>query len=184
MATSAPFATRRCRDLSMPSTSHALARHTVLPSRTCAASCIPSKVPLIDSFETVVLHSEAAASTIPAALKAFELVISTETGYFHSMNLPQPQYAHFRPKYLPTYGIKTSVNNNSSCCKLSLHSRSASEYASSSLGETEVVEPADDDGRESTSSGVGMFAYDEDGSDMVATICSENGGRSSASRSE
>lgn len=41
---------------------------------------------------------------------------------------------------------------SSNCCKLSLHSRSASEYASSSLGDIEVVEPAEDDGNESISS--------------------------------
>lgn len=57
---------------------------------------------------------------------------------------------------------------SSSCCRLSLHSLSASEYSSSSLGDTEVVEPADEDGKESISSvGVGIFAYEDDGSDMV-----------------
>jgi len=37
-----------------------------------------------------VAHSEAAASIAPAPLNKPGLVISTETGYFHSMNLPQP----------------------------------------------------------------------------------------------
>jgi len=31
----------------------------------------------------------------------------------------------------------------------------------------DVLEPADDDGRESTSEGVEMLAYDDDGSDIV-----------------
>lgn len=35
-------------------------------------------------------HSDAAASTTPAPLKAPGLVISMLTGYFHSMNLVQP----------------------------------------------------------------------------------------------
>ena len=63
------------------------------------------------------------------------------------------------------------VNSSSSCCKLSRHSRSASEISSSSLGEIEVVDPADEEGRESTSSSVlagGMFAYEKEGSDIVA----------------
>ena len=63
------------------------------------------------------------------------------------------------------------VRSSSSCCKLSLHSRSASESSSSSLGDIEVSEPADEEGSESTSSNVlagGMFAYDDDGSDMMA----------------
>lgn len=84
-----------------------------------------------------------------------------------------PQYAHFLPKYLPRYGTKTIVRSSSNCCKLSLHSRSASDSSSSSLGDMEVVEPADEDGRESTSSNVlagGMLAYDEDGSDMMAVV--------------
>jgi len=37
----------------------------------------------------------------------------------------------------------------------------------------DVVEPADDEGRESTSSRVlagGMFAYEEDGSDMIRCL--------------
>lgn len=65
------------------------------------------------------------------------------------------------------------VRSSSSCCKLSLHSRSASESSSSSLGEIDVSEPADEEGNESTSSNVlagGMFAYDEDGSDMMAVL--------------
>ena len=65
------------------------------------------------------------------------------------------------------------VRSSSSCCRLSLHSRSASESSSSSLGDIDVSEPADDDGRESTSSSVlagGMLAYDEDGSDMMAVV--------------
>ena len=65
------------------------------------------------------------------------------------------------------------VRSSSSCCKLSLHSRSASDNSSSSLGDIEVVEPADDEGSESTSSNVlagGMLAYDEDGSDMAAVV--------------
>lgn len=37
-----------------------------------------------------VLHSEATASTAPAALKSPGFVISTLTGYFHSINLAQP----------------------------------------------------------------------------------------------
>jgi hypothetical protein len=84
-----------------------------------------------------------------------------------------PQYAHFLPKYFPRYGTRTMVRSSSSCCKLSLHSRSASESSSSSLGDIEVSEPADEEGSESTSSNVlagGMFAYDEDGSDMVAVV--------------
>jgi hypothetical protein len=84
-----------------------------------------------------------------------------------------PQYAHFLPKYLPRYGTRTMVRSSSSCCKLSLHSRSASESSSSSLGDIEVSEPADEEGSESTSSNVlagGMFAYDEDGSDMMAVL--------------
>jgi hypothetical protein len=32
------------------------------------------------------------------------------------------------------------------------------------------VEPADDDGNESTSSGEGMFAYEDDGSDISAMV--------------
>lgn len=60
---------------------------------------------------------------------------------------------------------------SSNCCRLSRHSLSASEYSSSSLGDTEVVEPADEEGRESTSSlGVGIFAYEDDGSDIVAVV--------------
>jgi len=65
------------------------------------------------------------------------------------------------------------VRSSSSCCKLSLHSRSASESSSSSLGDIEVSEPADEEGSESTSSNVlagGMFAYDDDGSDMLAVL--------------
>lgn len=65
------------------------------------------------------------------------------------------------------------VKSSSSCCKLSLHSRSASEISSSSLGDIEVVEPAEDDGSESTSSRVlarGMLAYEDDGSDMVEAV--------------
>jgi hypothetical protein len=65
------------------------------------------------------------------------------------------------------------VKSSSSCCKLSLHSRSASESSSSSLGDIDVSEPADEEGRESTSSSVlagGMLAYDEDGSDMMAVV--------------
>lgn len=38
------------------------------------------------------LHSDAAASIAPAPLKAPGLVISTDTGYFHSMSLPQPAW--------------------------------------------------------------------------------------------
>jgi hypothetical protein len=84
-----------------------------------------------------------------------------------------PQYAHFLPKYLPRYGTRTMVRSSSSCCKLSLHSRSASESSSSSLGDIDVSEPASEDGSESTSSSVlagGMLAYDEDGSDMMAGV--------------
>lgn len=65
------------------------------------------------------------------------------------------------------------VRSSSSCCKLSLHSRSASDSSSSSLGDIEVSEPADEEGSESTSSNVlagGMFAYDDDGSDMMAVL--------------
>lgn len=65
------------------------------------------------------------------------------------------------------------VRRSSSCCKLSLHSRSASESSSSSLGDIDVSEPADEEGSESTSSNVlagGMLAYDEDGSDIVAVL--------------
>lgn len=36
-------------------------------------------------------HKEAAASTAPAALKAFLLVMTTSTGYFHCMNFAQPE---------------------------------------------------------------------------------------------
>ena len=43
-----------------------------------------------------------------------------------------PQYAHFRPKYFPTYGTTTIVRSSSSCCRLSSHSRSASSIRSSS----------------------------------------------------
>lgn len=81
--------------------------------------------------------------------------------------MDSPQYAHFRPKYFPKYGISTNVNISSSCCRLSRHSRSASEYSSSSLGETDVVDPAELDGNESTSSAGSMFAYEDDGLDMV-----------------
>jgi len=38
-------------------------------------------------------HSGDAASTMPAALNAHGFVISTVTGYFHSMNLAQPAVA-------------------------------------------------------------------------------------------
>jgi len=58
-----------------------------------------------------------------------------------------PQNANFRPKYFPIYGINTIVSNSSSCCKLSLHSLSASDRSRSSS--TELVSP--DSGRESTS---------------------------------
>lgn len=44
-------------------------------------SCVLFKTP----------HSEAAAWMAPAPLKAAGLVISTETGYFHSMTLAQPK---------------------------------------------------------------------------------------------
>ena len=84
-----------------------------------------------------------------------------------------PQYAHFLPKYLPRYGTSTIVRSSSTCCKLSFHSRSASESSSSSLGDMDVVDPADDEGRESTSSSVlagGMLAYEEDGSDMMGCL--------------
>lgn len=63
-------------------------------------------------------QSDAAASIKPAPLNSPGLVISTFTGYFHSMNLPHPgdcqllvlnygrssclpQYAAFLPKYFP-----------------------------------------------------------------------------------
>jgi len=59
-----------------------------------------------------------------------------------------PQYAHFRPKYFPTYGTTTIVNSSSICCKLSLHSLSASLTYSSSSTE-ELVE---EEGSESISS--------------------------------
>ena len=120
-----------------------------------------------------LVHSDAAASTAPAALKLPGRVTSIETGYFHSMNLAHPindpnsqsmsqtsssyqlhspQYAHFLPKYFPRYGTSTIVNSSSNCCRLSRHSRSASESASSSLGETEVLLPAELEGSESMSS--------------------------------
>jgi len=73
--------------------------------------------------------------------------VTTMLSWIHS-----PQYAVFLPKYFPRYGTSSIVSSSSICCRLSRHSRSASEYASSSLGETDVVEPAEDDGRESTSS--------------------------------
>ena len=98
------------------------------------------------------------------------IVTSTITG------TDVPQYAHFLPKYLPRYGINTNVNMSSSCCRLSLHSRSASEYASSSLGDTEVVEPADEEGKESTSSsGSGILAYEDDGSDILVAVMAVTG---------
>jgi hypothetical protein len=58
------------------------------------------------------------------------------------------------------------------CSKLSRHSRSASD-SPSSLGDVGVLEPADEDGSESISSSsvglcAGMYAYDDDGSDMSA----------------
>jgi len=109
-------------------------------------------------------HSDAAAA-IPLALKSPGEVILTSTGYFHSMNfahpsrhqsmptpgsnsLNLPQKANFLPKYFPIYGIKTIVSNSSNCCKLSLHSLSASDKSRSSS--TELVSP--DSGSESTSS--------------------------------
>lgn len=97
-------------------------------------------------------HNEAAASTAPVPLNVDSLVTTTSTGYFHCMNFAQPQYAHFLPKYFPMYGTTTMVNNNSSCCKLSCHSRSASVGSpSSELCPDEVV--VGEDGRESSSEG-------------------------------
>ena len=83
-----------------------------------------------------------------------------------------PQYANFRPKYFPTYGHSTIVSSSSSCCNDSCHSRSASDIASSSEGETEVLLPAEDEGSESISSsavgsGCCIEAYDEEGLDIV-----------------
>jgi len=75
-------------------------------------------------------HNEAAVSTVPTPRRGALFVITTSTGYFHSINLAQPQYAHFLPRNLPANGIITIVNNNSSCCRLSLHSLSASESSS------------------------------------------------------
>src|SRR5579862_3525360 len=98
----------------------------------------------------------AIAATAPAPTDAALDVTTISTGYFHLMNfahpipkgqLPEsqdeqlcipsqdtsnigndpPQYAHFLPTYLPRYGMTTILSSSSSCCRDSLHSRSASE---------------------------------------------------------
>jgi hypothetical protein len=112
----------------------------------------------------------AAASITPAPLNAAGLLMTTSTGYFHSMNLVQPaieflvstpedqqlwqdrlpQYAQRRPKYFPTKGTKTIVNSNSNCSKLSLHSASASEKSSDRVSRSESVVASE--GSEATSS--------------------------------
>ena len=58
-----------------------------------------------------------------------------------------------RPKYLPTNGTSTIVNNNSNCSILSLHSSSASdsEYPSSDRVSRSDSD-ADSDGNEAISS--------------------------------
>jgi hypothetical protein len=61
---------------------------------------------------------------------------------------PLPQYAHFLPKYFPIYGTTTIVNNSSSCCKLSFHSRSASDSSGSSSESMSSLSA--ESGREST----------------------------------
>ena len=45
---------------------------------------------LLNKQNVAHAHSGDAASTMPAALNAHGFVISTVTGYFHSMNLAQP----------------------------------------------------------------------------------------------
>jgi hypothetical protein len=57
------------------------------------------------------------------------------------------QYAHFLPKYFPTYGTTTIVSNSSICCRLASHSFWASELYSELSSELSI-----EDGRESRSS--------------------------------
>ena len=99
---------------------------------------------------SVVSHKLAAASIAPIPLNVLGLVTTISTGYFHSMNDFQPQYANFLPKYFPRYGTMTSDRSSSSCCSDSCHSRSASEFASERV--REAVSESSEEGRESRSS--------------------------------
>ncbi|KAG5288653.1 hypothetical protein I7I50_01989 [Histoplasma capsulatum G186AR] len=98
-------------------------------------------------------HNGAAALVTPA-LRATALFCTTiSTGYFHSIILAHPQYAHFLPRYLPTNGMITIVKSNSSCCILSFHSLSASDSSSPSLKSPSREESdAETEGKDSTSS--------------------------------
>lgn len=64
-----------------------------------------------------------------------------------AMQVNAPQYAVLRPKYLPTNGTTTMVNSSSNCCKLSRHSRSASEsgWFSSAIVDSSSSEEGSDE---------------------------------------
>ena len=119
----------------------------VCHSLTVLQNGIPESLLVQNSVDSYKL---AAASIAPIPLNVLGLVTTISTGYFHSMNDFQPQYANFLPKYFPRYGTMTSDRSSSSCCSDSCHSRSASEFASERV--REAVSESSEEGRESRSS--------------------------------
>ena len=130
-------------------------------------------------------HFVIAAATAPVSWNATFEVVTTWTGYFHSMILAQaiihhssapihspsgqeknsklPQKAHLLPSHFPMNGTSTILSSSSSCCNDSCHSASASESCSS-LESISDAEASDSDccegGGRSSSDGV-------ESSDMV-----------------